>query len=145
MLFDVDQFKRINDVHGHLCGDEVLAAIGHRLRQVLRRSDFRCRFGGDEFLIVLPETPAAGAARVAEWVRGEIEQIVVAGRDATDHADDQRRRRDGDGRRERPTRCWSAPTARSTRRRRPAATASAAAALRPAPRLSAVARPRRSR
>jgi diguanylate cyclase (GGDEF)-like protein len=82
MMFDVDQFKRINDEHGHLCGDAVLAAVGHRLRQVLRRSDLRCRFGGDEFLIVLPETAAAGAGRVGEWVRGEIEQIVVAGRDS---------------------------------------------------------------
>jgi diguanylate cyclase (GGDEF)-like protein len=82
MMFDVDQFKRINDEHGHLCGDEVLSAVGQRLRQVLRRSDLRCRFGGDEFLIVLPETAAPGAARVGEWVRGEIEQIVVTGRDA---------------------------------------------------------------
>jgi diguanylate cyclase (GGDEF)-like protein len=82
MMFDIDQFKRINDAHGHLYGDEVLAAVGHRLRQVLRRSDLRCRFGGDEFLVVLPETPAAGAGRVAEWIRGEIEQIVVTGRDA---------------------------------------------------------------
>jgi diguanylate cyclase (GGDEF)-like protein len=82
MMFDIDHFKRINDEHGHLCGDEVLAAVGHRLRQVLRRSDLRCRVGGDEFLVILPETPAAGAGRVAEWVRGEIEQVVINGRGA---------------------------------------------------------------
>jgi diguanylate cyclase (GGDEF)-like protein len=82
LMFDVDEFKHINDAHGHLCGDEVLAAVGYRLRMVLRRSDLRCRYGGDEFLVVLPETPAAGAMRVAEWVRGEIEQVDVPGRDA---------------------------------------------------------------
>jgi len=81
LMFDIDHFKRVNDAHGHLCGDEVLAAVGYRLRMVLRRSDLRCRYGGDEFLVVLPETPAAGAMRVAEWVRGEIEQIDVPGRD----------------------------------------------------------------
>ena len=80
VMFDVDYFKRINDEHGHLCGDEVLTAVGARLRQVLRRSDLRCRFGGDEFLVLLPETAGSGAARVAEWVRGEIEQIEVRGR-----------------------------------------------------------------
>jgi diguanylate cyclase (GGDEF)-like protein len=78
MMFDVDYFKRINDQYGHPCGDAVLTAVGQRLRQVLRRSDVRCRYGGDEFLILLPETGNEGAARVAEWLRGEIEQIEVA-------------------------------------------------------------------
>lgn len=78
VMFDVDHFKRINDQHGHLVGDSVLAAVGQRVRQVLRRSDVRCRYGGDEFLIVLPETSASGAARVGEWLRSEMEQIEVS-------------------------------------------------------------------
>lgn len=77
LMFDVDQFKRINDQYGHLRGDQVLAAVGARIRQVLRKSDLRCRYGGDEFMVALPDTAAAGAARVAEWLRGEIEQIEV--------------------------------------------------------------------
>jgi diguanylate cyclase (GGDEF)-like protein len=77
LMFDIDRFKQINDVHGHPSGDAVLAALGHRLRQVLRRSDIRCRYGGDEFLVVLPDTGAAGAARVAECLRVELEQVHV--------------------------------------------------------------------
>lgn len=77
VLFDVDHFKRINDRHGHLCGDSVLAAVGQRMRQVLRRSDVRCRYGGDEFMFVLPDTGDSGAARVAEWIRGEMEQVAT--------------------------------------------------------------------
>ncbi len=77
VMFDIDHFKAINDRYGHLCGDSVLAAVGQRMRQVLRRSDVRCRYGGDEFLVLLPETPESGAAWVAEWLRSELEQIEV--------------------------------------------------------------------
>lgn len=65
LMFDIDEFKRVNDAHGHLCGDEVLAAVGYRLRMVLRRSDLRCRYGGDEFLVVLPETSRREASEIA--------------------------------------------------------------------------------
>jgi diguanylate cyclase (GGDEF)-like protein len=74
VMFDVDHFKRVNDTYGHLSGDAVLSAVGQRLRHVLRKSDIRCRFGGDEFMVVLPDTPESGALRVAEWLRSEMEQ-----------------------------------------------------------------------
>lgn len=77
VMFDVDNFKSVNDARGHLAGDAVLAAVGQRLRQVLRRSDVRCRYGGDEFMIVLPDTSESGAARVGEWIRVEVEQIAL--------------------------------------------------------------------
>ena len=77
VMLDIDQFKSINDRAGHLGGDAVLAAIGSRLSEVLRHSDVRGRFGGDEFLIVLPDTPAAGAAYVAEALRREIEELRI--------------------------------------------------------------------
>ncbi len=77
VMLDIDQFKTMNDRAGHLGGDAILAEIGNRLRAVLRHSDVRGRFGGDEFLIVLPDTPAAGAAYVAESLRREIEDLVV--------------------------------------------------------------------
>ena len=75
LMLDVDRFKSINDRLGHLAGDEVLAGIGTRLREVLRHSDVRGRFGGDEFLIVLPDTPAAGALHVAESLRRDLEAL----------------------------------------------------------------------
>lgn len=77
VMLDIDGFKAINDRVGHLGGDEILSSIGARLKHVLRSSDVRGRFGGDEFLIVLPDTPPAGAAYVAEALRREIESLEV--------------------------------------------------------------------
>lgn len=77
LMFDLDHFKAINDRHGHLCGDAVLAEIGARMRTVLRGSDMKCRYGGEEFLVLLPDTPLAGARRVAETLRRELDANPV--------------------------------------------------------------------
>lgn len=77
VMFDLDQFKRVNDRYGHLGGDAVLASVGQRMSAVLRGSDVKCRYGGDEFLVLLPDTPAGGAHRVAETLRHELEDRPV--------------------------------------------------------------------
>jgi diguanylate cyclase (GGDEF)-like protein len=77
ILFDLDRFKEINDRSGHLCGDAVLAAVGSKMREVLRGSDLKCRYGGEEFLVLLPETPIEGAKRVAETLRRELAEMPV--------------------------------------------------------------------
>jgi diguanylate cyclase (GGDEF)-like protein len=77
IMFDIDRFKDINDRYGHLCGDAVLAAVGARMREVLRGSDLKCRYGGEEFLVLLPETPLEGAKRVADTLRRELADMPV--------------------------------------------------------------------
>ncbi|MBS0307341.1 MAG: GGDEF domain-containing protein [Proteobacteria bacterium] len=73
LLFgDIDDFKQINDTHGHHAGDEVLTAIGKTLRSHLRAHDAVSRWGGEEFLVLLPETNAVLAREVAEKLRIEI-------------------------------------------------------------------------
>jgi diguanylate cyclase (GGDEF)-like protein len=72
VMFDIDHFKAVNDQQGHLRGDELLAAVGRTLEQTLRTTDVRCRYGGDEFLVILPDTPLRGAQQVAEAIRREI-------------------------------------------------------------------------
>jgi diguanylate cyclase (GGDEF)-like protein len=81
VMLDLDDFKAINDRFGHLCGDSVLASVGQRMSAVLRGSDIKCRYGGDEFLVLLPDTPAAGAHRVAETLRRELEERPVRWQD----------------------------------------------------------------
>ena len=77
IMFDIDLFKQVNDRYGHLCGDAVLAAVGERMRAALRVSDLKCRYGGEEFLVLLPDTPLAGAKHVAETLRREIADMQV--------------------------------------------------------------------
>ncbi len=78
VMFDLDHFKDVNDRFGHLCGDAVLAMVGQRMHVVLRGSDLKCRYGGEEFLVLLPETPLMpGAHRVAEMLRHDFMEHPV--------------------------------------------------------------------
>jgi diguanylate cyclase (GGDEF)-like protein len=74
MLLDLDHFKRLNDTHGHLAGDEVLSGFADDVRRCLRETDIICRWGGEEFIILLKDTDSAGARRVAEKIRLLAEQ-----------------------------------------------------------------------
>jgi diguanylate cyclase (GGDEF)-like protein len=73
LMVDIDTFKRLNDEFGHLLGDEVLRAVSAILKQQLRKMDLVCRYGGEEFAIVVPETTGENAMRVAEKLRRQIE------------------------------------------------------------------------
>ena len=76
-MIDVDGFKQINDQYGHPVGDEVLRVIAHELESSLRETDLLARFGGDEFVLLLPETPLPGAAKLAERLRQTIEGLAI--------------------------------------------------------------------
>ncbi|GEM_PF-3223337 len=69
VMMDIDHFKRVNDVYGHLVGDEVLRGLGRVLDRYVRETDITARYGGEEFIMGLPETPAPLAARLAERMR----------------------------------------------------------------------------
>jgi len=81
VIIDLDLFKRINDDYGHAAGDSVLRTTARRMKNALRTSDRLFRFGGDEFVLLLPATDLAGAAIVAERLRQalETEQCVCEG------------------------------------------------------------------
>ena len=81
MITDIDRFKSVNDAFGHDGGDEVLREFARRLRKNVRGIDLACRFGGEEFVVVMPDTDAAVAETVAERVRAEIadKPFVIGG------------------------------------------------------------------
>jgi diguanylate cyclase len=70
---DIDHFKRINDGYGHLAGDRVLKIIAGELSKRLRKTDFMVRFGGEEFVLLIPATPLAGGVQLLETLRAAIE------------------------------------------------------------------------
>lgn len=72
LITDIDHFKAVNDTHGHDGGDEVLREFARRLRNQVRGMDLVCRYGGEEFVIVMPDTPALMAAEIAERLRFDI-------------------------------------------------------------------------
>lgn len=82
LVLDIDYFKAINDTYGHDAGDDVLREFGTRVRKSVRGIDLACRYGGEEFVIVMPETDLSVAAMVAERLRRRVagEPFFVAGR-----------------------------------------------------------------
>ena len=77
MMLDVDHFKRFNDQHGHGAGDALLAAVGQTIARVVREEDIACRYGGEEFTVVLPECSEKDAHATAERIRVAIEKLTV--------------------------------------------------------------------
>ncbi len=75
LLIDVDNFKRVNDTHGHAGGDRMLAAVAHKIRFNVRDVDVAVRWGGDEFAVWLPELDAVAARRIAENLVASVREL----------------------------------------------------------------------
>lgn len=77
LVLDLDHFKQLNDEHGHLAGDQILRRFAATLQQHLRQSDILCRWGGEEFIVLLKETGASTAHTLAEKIRWQIEEQSI--------------------------------------------------------------------
>ena len=82
IIFDIDDFKSVNDNHGHLCGDAVLRELSTTCQTILRQCDILARFGGEEFILLLPETNEASALKVATRLCQLVAIQVVEYKDA---------------------------------------------------------------
>lgn len=76
IIFDIDDFKHINDHYGHNVGDDVLKAIAESVKNIVRKTDYVCRWGGEEFLVLLPKIKQEDAVVIAEKLRVEIEALL---------------------------------------------------------------------
>lgn len=77
IMLDIDRFKTFNDTFGHDAGDTVIAAAADVMTNAVRQSDFVCRYGGEEFMVVLPQASPAAAAGIAERIRRGIENLAI--------------------------------------------------------------------
>ena len=77
LLFDIDQFKRINDTHGHIIGDQILRGVAQTCVQYIRPDDILGRFGGEEFVILLPDTNVGDASNIAERLRVLVQDTPI--------------------------------------------------------------------
>jgi diguanylate cyclase (GGDEF)-like protein len=77
IMIDVDRFKRVNDTHGHEAGDRILTEIAALLRRSVRRADLACRYGGEEFVLILPEASIELVRQRAEEIRAAVKQLPI--------------------------------------------------------------------
>jgi diguanylate cyclase (GGDEF)-like protein len=83
VMMDLDNFKAVNDTHGHLVGDQVLETLGRMIKKYIRKRDIACRFGGEEFVVIMPDTMVEDALSVSERIReGFFKKEFEVGRDA---------------------------------------------------------------
>jgi diguanylate cyclase (GGDEF)-like protein len=76
-MMDLDHFKHVNDSLGHEAGDQLLAVVGKFLQTQVRQEDMACRYGGEEFVLILPETPRESVLKRAEEIRQSVPRLQV--------------------------------------------------------------------
>ena len=81
VMLDIDKFKKVNDTYGHDVGDDILISIANILLEMTRKSDLDCRFGGEEFILLLPETSLEGSIVIAEKIRKKVASFSLALKD----------------------------------------------------------------
>jgi len=75
VILDIDDFKKINDTYGHKAGDDVLVILSNTLKEMSRESDVVCRYGGEEFILLLPKTDVKGAYFIAQKIKNAVEKL----------------------------------------------------------------------